>query len=82
MPFVIKHVKCYLALLFTFLIDVSPAQKALQTADFLEDIDQLEELILSRHVNPFWINSRESLQKQVKSSRDIISAKETCDQSC
>ena len=46
------------------------------------DIDQLRLLIESKHVRPYWITSKEDFQKQVQSSKKIISEKENCDESC
>ena len=51
-------------------------------AQFLADIDQLQELIKTEHVDPFWITSEEEFDKQVALSKEIISNKDSCDESC
>ena len=48
----------------------------------LSDIDQLEMLIDTKHVSPFWITPEEEFRSVVENARLTVAEKESCDESC
>lgn len=69
----------FLLVLFSFEFS---GKAQITNSQLISDIEQLQQLIESKHVRPFWINSRENFELQIKKSKEIISEKEGCDQSC
>ncbi|MDC8003668.1 hypothetical protein POV27_06365 [Aureisphaera galaxeae] len=54
---------------------VSPTQ-------LLADIDQLEELIETKHIRPYRLVSKKKLASVIQEAKDYIGAKEACDETC
>ncbi len=48
----------------------------------LTDLDSLEQLIITKHVNPFWINSKEDFELTVSQARSRIMNMTECNESC
>ena len=48
----------------------------------ISDIEQLQQLIESKHIRPFWNVSKEEYQTTISKAREFISNKDYCDETC
>jgi len=76
-----NNMKQFLALLVSlFTSTLGNAQTT--PSQIISDIDQLQELVESNDVHPFWITSKENFNANIAQAKDIISEKDSCDESC
>lgn len=65
-----------------FLVFAQIGYTQISSDEMLADLSQLEQLIVTKHIRPYRLVSKEELQLVVEEAKDIIRSKDSCDEAC